>query len=72
MSQYYEGGDTYNAEMADNRIISLLHPPSHSKKSLSQRSNFFLVDTVQEHIGELLLCGEYLRTPSLVRNWGKS
>ena len=50
LSQYY-GGGTYNAQMADNRIISLLHPSRHSKKSPRHSSSFFF-DTVQELAGE--------------------
>ena len=33
---------TYNAQKADNRIISLLHPSRHSKKSPRHSSSFFL------------------------------
>ena len=50
---------TYNAQKADNRIISLLHPPAAIPKILFDISPTFLSTQSKNK------CEEYLRTPRL-------
>ena len=57
---------TYNAQKADNRIISLLHPPAAIPKILFDISPTFLSTQSKNK------CEEYLRTPRLWSRIGEN